>query len=187
MKQQKPRIQPVTKEECNAEQLKLLDSLGPAGNLNALKTLIRHPRYFQRFLPLGLYILQESTLPPRDRELLILRIAWLCRTEYEWSYHSVSGKQAGLTDQEILRITLGPNANGWTEFDAILLRAVDELHKNACISDSTWNALAKRYTEQQLMDLVFTVAQYNLVSMILNSFRVKLDPNVTGFPRPRKT
>lgn len=112
-----------------------------------------------------------------------MRIAWLCQTEYEWSHHSISGKQAGLSDQEILRITKGPDAKGWTSFDATLLQAVDELHKDTRINDSTWEALAKNYTEQQLMDLVFTVGQYTLVSMVLNSFGVELDPNVTGFPK----
>jgi 4-carboxymuconolactone decarboxylase len=70
---------------------------------------------------------------------------------------ALSGKRAGLTDQEILRITKGPNAEGWNSFDATLLQAVDELHKDAFISDSTWVALSKQYTEQQIMDLIFTV------------------------------
>jgi 4-carboxymuconolactone decarboxylase len=159
MKLNKPRIQPLKKSECTTEQLRLLETLGPASSLNAMKTLVRHPRLFQRFLPFGLYILQESTLPPRDRELLILRIAWLCRTEYEWPHHSNNGKQAGLKNRDILRITKGPNAKGWTAFETPLLEAVDELHKDACISDQLWAALAKKYSEHQLMDLVFTVGQ----------------------------
>jgi len=183
MKLLKPRIPPLQKNELATEQRELLDSLGQFGRLNVFKTLIRHPKLFQRFLPFGRYILQESTLPSRDRELLILRIAWLCQAEYEWSHHAISGKQAGLTDQEILRITKGPKAKGWSSFDATLLQAVDELHKNAFISNSTWVALAEQYTEQQLMDLVFTVGEYNLVSMALNSFGVQLDEDVTGFPR----
>jgi alkylhydroperoxidase family enzyme len=113
---------------------------------------------------------------------VILRIGWLCQAEYEWSQHVVIGKLAGLTDQEILRITKGPNAEGWSSFDSTLLRAVDELHKDAFISNSTWVALAEHYTEQQLIDLVFTVGEYNLVSMALNSFGVQLDEGFTGFP-----
>jgi 4-carboxymuconolactone decarboxylase len=183
MKSSKPRIQPLKKNECSTEQLRLLDKLGPASSLNAFKTIVRHPRLFRRFLPVLVYVLQESTLPPRDKELLILRIAWLCRAEYEWSHHSISGKQAGLSSQAILRITKGPNAKGWTPFDAALLQAVDELRKDACISDSTWIALAEKYSEQQLMDLVYTVGVYNLASMVLNSLGVELDLNVTGFPR----
>jgi 4-carboxymuconolactone decarboxylase len=182
MKLSKPRIKPLKKNECTTEQLRLLNTLGPARNMNAFKTLVRHPRLFQRFLPPVVYILQESTLPPRDRELLILRIAWLCQAEYEWSHHSTSGKQTGLNDQEILRITKGPNAKGWTPFDAALLKAADELHKDTCISGSTWTTLAEKYTEHQLMDLIFTVGQYNLGSMVLNSLGVELEQNAKGFP-----
>jgi len=183
MKLPKPRIQPLQKDELTTEQRELLDLLGQAAHLNVFKTLIRCPKLFQRILALAGYVHQESALPSRDRELLILRIAWLCQAEYEWSHHAISGKQAGLTDQEILRITKGPNAEGWNPFDASLLQAVDELHKNAFISNSTWVALAEQYTEQQLMDLIFAVGTYNLVSMALNSFGVQLDEGVTGFPK----
>jgi len=182
MKLLKPRIQPVQKNELTTEQQKLLDPLGQSGRLNVFSTLIRYPKLFQRFLVFGRYILEESALPPRDREPLILRTACLCQAEYEWSHHAISGKQAGLTNKEILRIMKGPNAKGWSSFDAALLRTVDELHKNTFISDSTWDALARRYTEQQLADLVFTVGMYSLVSMVLNSFGVQLDKSVTGFP-----
>ena len=180
MKLPRPRIQPVQKNELTTEQRELLDPLGQAGRLNVFMTLIRHPKLFQRFLPFAEHI-HTSTLPSRDREILILRTAWLCQAEYEWAHHAISGKQAGLTDQEILRIPKGPNAEGWSSFDATLLQAVDELHKDAFISDSTWVALAEQYTEQQLMDLVFTVGTYNLASMALNSFVVQLDEGVTGF------
>jgi 4-carboxymuconolactone decarboxylase len=121
------------------------------------------------------------TLPPRERELLILRIGWLCQAEYEWGQHVIFGKGAGLTDAEIARIKEGPDAAGWDPFDATLLRAVDELHADALISDATWTALSQRYNTQQLMDVVFAVGQYNLVSMALNTFGVQLDKGVKGF------
>ena len=183
MKLLEPRMRPVQENELTTEQRGLLDPLGQAARFNAFKTIIRCPKLFKGFMPLAGYIHQESALPSRDMELLILRIAWLCQAEYEWSHHTISGKQAGLTDQEILRITKGPNTEGWNSFDATLLRAVDELHKDAFISNSTWVALAEHYTEQQLMDLVFTVGEYNLVSMALNSFGVQLDEGFTGFPK----
>ena len=117
----------------------------------------------------------------RERELLILRIGWLCQAEYEWGQHVVFGKGAGLTDEEIARIKEGPDAKGWAPFDAALLRAADELHADAFISDATWAALSARYSTEQLMDVVFAVGQYNLVSMALNTFGVQLDKGVKGF------
>ena len=84
-------------------------------------------------------------------------------------------------DEEIARIKAGPDAAGWDLFDASLLRAADELHADAFISDPTWAALSEKYNTQQLMDVVFTVGQYNMVSMALNSFGVQLDDGVKGF------
>ena len=86
-----------------------------------------------------------------------------------------------LTEADIRRVQEGPDAAGWERFDAALLRATDELHRDAMISDATWKQLAERYDTQQLMDLVFTVGQYNLVSMALNSFGVQRDDGVPGF------
>ncbi len=95
--------------------------------------------------------------------------------------HVLYGRNAGLTDEEIARIKAGPDAEGWDAFDASLLRAADELHADAFISDATWAALSERYNTQQLMDVVFTVGQYNLVSMALNTFGGQLDKGVKGF------
>ena len=112
-----------------------------------------------------------------------MRIGWLCEAEYEWGQHVVIGKVAGLTDVDVRRIAEGPGADGLAEHDRLLLTAVDELHDDACLSDDTWASLSKTYSTKQMMDLVFTVGQYNLVSMALNSFGVQLDPGLAGFPK----
>ena len=118
----------------------------------------------------------SSSLPARDRELLILRIGWLCYSKYEWSWHARGAKDGGLlSDDEINRIMEGPDAERWDPFDAILLRAVDELYTDTFITDETWNALTERYNTHQIMDLVFTVGNYNMLAMALNSFGVQLE------------
>jgi len=180
-----PRIKPLAESECNAEQQRILNlRKRPDGSIiNIYKTFVNHPKMADRWLTFGGYILRESTLPPRDREILILRIGWLCWSEYEFGRHTLNGKSAGLTDEEIRRITDGPKAAGWDPFDATLLRAVDELYYDAFITDATWNALAKRYNQQQLMDVVATVGAYNVVCMFLNSFGVQLDEGAPGFPK----
>jgi 4-carboxymuconolactone decarboxylase len=179
-----PRIKPLAESEWNAEQQKLLNQFKAPGRrmINLYPTMANNPKLMDRWLTFAGYILRESTLPPREREILILRIGWLCQSEYEFGQHTLVGKSAGLTDDEIKRITEGPKAAGWDPFDATLIQAVDELHADAFITDATWNALAKRYNQQQLMDVVATVGQYNLVSMFLNSFGVQLDKGVPGFP-----
>jgi alkylhydroperoxidase family enzyme len=145
-------------------------------------TFARNPALFKHFIVFGSYILTGSTLPARDREILILRIGWLCRSAYEWGQHARIGRRCGLTDEEIRRITRGDQAEGWTELESALIRAVDELHGDAFISDQTWNRLSGYYDTKQLIDLVFTVGQYQMVSMALNTFGVQLDERLSGFP-----
>ena len=92
------------------------------------------------------------------------------------------GFTCDITDDEIRRITQGPDAPGWSPLESALLRAADELHADAFVSDATWSALKAHYTTEQLIDLVFTVGQYNLVSMALNTLGVQLDDGIAGFP-----
>lgn len=180
-----PRIGPLEEAAWDDEVREVLGrSHGAAegGVLNIFATLARHPKLLKRWLVFGSHVLLKSTLSPRERELAILRIGWLCRAEYEWAQHVPIARAAGLTDDEIRRVAAGPEATGWDPFDAALLRAVDELRADARIGDTTWAELAKRYDTRQLMDLVFTVGQYNLVSMALNSFGVPLESGAEGFP-----
>ena len=157
--------------------------LETADGANITRTLAHHPDLAEAWLTFARYVLGNSTLPPRERELLILRIGYLRGSEYEWGQHTRIGREAGLTDDEILRVVEGPEAPEWSPFDRTLLRAVDELHRDSEIGDATWDHLATRYDTRQLMDVVFTVGQYNLVSIALRTFRVPLDEGVEGFPR----
>lgn len=157
---------------------------GPASNI--FTTLVRHPGLFRRWLPFGGKLL-AGRLSARDRELLILRTGWLCQAEYEWGQHVPLGREAGLTDDELARITAGPDDPAWSEADATLLRAADELHDDACIGDATWAALAERYDERQLIEIPMLVGHYHLVAFTLNSLGVQLEPGVGGFPEPTGT
>jgi len=136
----------------------------------------------KNWFPFFSYILNKSRLPKREMEIAILRIGWLCQSEYEWAQHTISAKNIGLTEEEIKKITKGPDAEGWSAFERTLIRAVDELHTNAFINDDTWKALSEKYDNKKLMDLIFTVGQYNLVSMFLNSIGVQLEEGNKGFP-----
>jgi 4-carboxymuconolactone decarboxylase len=151
---------------------------GPASNI--FTTLVRHPGLFRRWLPFGGKLL-AGRLPARDRELLILRTAWLCDAEYEWGQHVALGRQAGLSEGEIERVKDGPGDPAWSGDEAVLLRAADELHGDACISDETWASLAARYDQPQLIEIPMLVGHYHLVAFALNSLGVQLEPGVAGF------
>jgi len=180
----KPRIPPVQQGQWTPEQNAILEPLERQGRLyNVFSTMANHPKLARDWLVFADYVLRRCTLPRRDREILILRIGWLCGAEYEWAQHTRIGKAVGLTDDDLAHIRQGPDAAGLSKHDRLLLKATDELHTDSFISDETWNALAETYDTKQMMDLVFAVGQYNLVSMALNSFGVQLDPGLEGFPK----
>ena len=129
-----------------------------------------------------IHFVRNYTIPLRDKELLILRTAWLSRGDYVWGRHNVMGQNAGLTDEEIQRITRGPDAPGWSDFDATLLRAADGLHLSRFVSEATWDALAERYTQEQLVEVVLIVGNYTQLTMFQNTLGVQLPPDIEGLP-----
>lgn len=185
MRLKEPRVKPLPETEWTEEQKTILEYYRrKSGKIyNIFLTQARHPELMKKWRTFSDYILNQSTLPERDREMLILRIGWLCRSEYEFGQHSRIGEKTGLTPEEIVTITKGPDSPGWDPFEAALLRAADELHSEAFISDATWKALSERYSEKQKLDLVMTVGQYNMVSMFLNTCGVQLDSKLAGFPK----
>lgn len=177
-----PRIAPLQESEWDEEITALLAPMAKSGRvLNIFRTLAQHSNLARRWMVFANHILGKSTLTPRDRELLILRIGFLCKAEYEWGQHVEIARRIGMSDEEILLAKSGPETEGIADLDRLLLLATDELRADAHVSDQTWAGLSQYYSTQQLMDLVFTVGQYNLVSMALNSFGVQLDQGVGGW------
>jgi len=144
--------------------------------INLMGTQLRHPALAKATLPLNAHVAKGITVSTRVRELLILRVAWLQRSEYEYVQHIRQGRLAGLTDAEIERVQYGADAPGWHPLDADIVRAVDEMQKLARIQDATWARLAAHFDERQLMDLVYIVGCYGVMSMFCNTFGVELEP-----------
>ena len=187
MRLTKPRIAPLSDAEMGPEHKEALKDFGP-NILNIFRTMVREPKALTRFNAWGGYVLsRRNDLPPREREIVILRTGFLCKSGYEFTQHTRIGLNSGLTADEIARIKVGATAPGWTAAEALLLKASDELHNDQFITEATWTALRNNFTEKQCMDVVFTAAQYTQVSMFLNTFGVQLDegqtldPDLKGF------
>jgi len=179
----KVRVPPLEESAWTDETREVLSVRSARGRvLNIFATLARHPKLLKRWLVFASHVLGKSTLAPRARELLILRTGYRCKSEYEWGQHAIIARQVGLSDEDLRRIVLGPQAPGWDPFEASLLRAADELHEEQTLGDETWDALSKQYSVEQMIDVVFTVGQYTLVSMALNTLGVPRDEGVDGFP-----
>jgi alkylhydroperoxidase family enzyme len=173
-----PRLQPTTPDDWDDETRALMDAVGP---LNIFATLAHHPKLLKRWMVFGSHVLAKSTLPPRDRELLILRTGWRCGCDYEFGQHTVIAATVGVSSDEVARITR-PSTDGWSGTDRDLLVAADELIADHRLGNGTWERLAARWSDQQVLDLIFTVGQYSLVCMALNSLGVQREPGVPGFP-----
>jgi len=184
MRLSKPRVEPLEIADWNDQQQEVLKKHTAEGEpINIFKTMIRHPKLLKRWMVFANHILAKSSLPERERELIILRIGWLCRSGYEWSQHVEIGLKAGLTRAEIEQIKEGSANAQWSEVDKALLQATDELFNDAFIADETWAELNKSFSEEQLLDIIFTVGNYNLVSMALNTLGVQLEPETKDYFR----
>jgi len=149
--------------------------------LNIFGTLAHHPLLLRRYLALGSVFLTFNLLPPREREIVILRMAWRAGSVYEFGQHTRIGLAAGLSEQEIARAARAA-LDGWAEPDAMLLRMVDELHSADIVSDPTWAALASRWSEPELLELLALAGFYRMTAGLLNSAGVEAEPGVPGWP-----
>ena len=182
MRLDQPRVKPLEASDWSAEVQELMAPVPEDRRaLNIMKTLAQHPELMRRWMVFANHILGKSTLPVRERELLILRIGYLCQSGYEWGQHVRIARQAGMTDAEIRACQTGSGTPGLSDLDRLLFQATEELHVDAHVSDATWAGLGQHLNTQQLMDVVFTVGQYNLVSMALNTFGVQPDADLPGW------
>ncbi|MFT3855757.1 MAG: carboxymuconolactone decarboxylase family protein [Ilumatobacteraceae bacterium] len=175
-----PRLAPVTDPAPEIADLLAKGGMnGPNGKpLNIFGTLAHHPGLMRRWMVFATHVLSKSTLTPRDRELVILRIGARCHSQYEFSQHAIIARRSDITADEIEATKQPIDAHPWSTKDAALLRAADELHDDARISDATWATLTAELSTEQMMDVIFAVGQYNLVSMFLNTAGVQLDEGV---------
>jgi len=175
-----PRIAPIADTHLTPEQTAALAPVrqGARAPLNIFRTFAHAPEALTAFLAWGGYVLsKKNTLSARERELVILRTGFLCRSGYEWTQHVAIGLRAELSPAEIDNIKT--SAWSWDPADAALIAACDDLHARQHVSDATWAALRAHFSERQCMDVVFTAGQYTQVCMMLNSFGVQLDEGQT--------
>jgi alkylhydroperoxidase family enzyme len=150
--------------------------------LNILLTLAHNDQLIGPFLQWAGALAVHGALDRRDAELLALRAAWNCRSDFEWGHHVEYAEHFGLRRDEIDRVPLGADAPGWLPHQVALLQAADELHADAMISDSTYAEVSSMFDPAQMIELVMTVGQYTMLSMVANTFEVEVEPGLERLP-----
>jgi alkylhydroperoxidase family enzyme len=190
------RIEPLPPGEWPPEMKAALAALRPPNprhpfppqdpgrpkGLNLLGTFARHPELARAYNTFNGHILFATTITPRQRELLVLRVAALRHADYEWAQHAVLAGDAGISPDEVTAIQNDPEAHEWDPLDRALLRAVDDLVREARLSDPVWTELVRHLDDRQLMDVVFTVGAYEILAMVMRSFDVELDDDLRRGP-----
>ena len=148
---------------------------------NVNKTLMHNMPLFTSWLAFARHIMAGSSLEPRLREVIIMRVGWNTNCEYEWGQHVLMSEPAGLSSEDHERIKEGALAEGWSEIESVLITATDELLAETMISDATWALLSRQLNKKQITDFIFTVGQYNMMAMVLNGLGVQREPSVPGF------
>jgi 4-carboxymuconolactone decarboxylase len=176
-------ISPLPVAERSPSQRSLLESVQGDSAPNLFSTIVRNPELYEAWLPFCMKLLRQSAFQRRERELIILRTAWRCGAHYEWRHHIPIGKRAGLSDDAILQIC-GAAPSTWSEGDAALVAAVDELYGSQRISAETIEDLKGSLSSEQMIELPMLVGHYVLLAGVLNSFSIVLDDGVEDFGYP---
>jgi 4-carboxymuconolactone decarboxylase len=144
-------------------------------------TLCRYPDLWGKIMALSLQMQSDTgMLPPRDRQLAILRTGWLLQAPYEWGEHVRQSKRVGLTSEEIARVTVGSSAPEWDDHESAIMKAAEELREDVMVRDATWSQLSVRLNDGQLFELVALIGQFTNIAYIQNSLRLRLEPGNAG-------
>ena len=186
---QPPRLPGLPPEDRTERQQELLDELSmvvvdgvrkPREDRLALEILIRHAELYKAHMEVARKYLSDCEMDIRDRELAILRIAWLSQAPFEWGSHVKIAKRNGITAEQIEWLIEGSSAPGWSRQYRAIVRAVEELHFDSMITDDTWADLQNFYNDKKLIELVILAGQYKTVAYYQNSLRLPLPEGNIG-------
>lgn len=178
-----PRISPIADPEPEVEELLRKTVVRNGRPLNIFATLAHHPLLLKRYNALGGAFLRFGEVPARDRELIILRVAWRSNSRYEFAQHAVMGRNAGILEDELERVT-EESLDAWSNDDRKLLSMVDEACRQGWMGESTWATLATAWSQKQLLELLALVGFYRMTALVLNSVAVEIEPELLSVSTP---
>lgn len=178
----RPRSARVAPDPTVAEEVRVLMRDQPHNAVNVRATMAHHPGFAKALGGLADQVLNQASVPRRQRELVILRMGWNCQARYEFGQHTLYGKANGVSDAEVLAVTRSLESHPWADDDRVLLQMTDDLYADDCVTDTTWAELTARWSTPEVIEFVCAALTYRMVSGFLNTFGVELDDGVPGWP-----
>jgi alkylhydroperoxidase family enzyme len=178
-----PRMAPVQPEEFNEETQAFLGRwtggfFKEADRNPVLQTFAHHPKLAELFSQFNIHILTTNTMPVKQRQIAIMRTAWITKATYMWSSHLNTSVACGLSDDMFRPIQMGPDDPYFTDFERTVMLATDELVNDRTISDENWKKLMAEWTNQQMLDFMFTVGCYLTSAMVMRATGVQRMPDL---------
>ncbi|MEM7728233.1 MAG: carboxymuconolactone decarboxylase family protein [Pseudomonadota bacterium] len=173
-----PRIPAIPIADAPDEVADILE----AWPFNLHRTLAHSPAMMRAWMVFAEKVLSENSLSDRDREIVILRVAWNARSDYEWGMHAFVSRRIGMSEADIAAATRDPDAGHWTAKEAALAKTVDEIMSGWRVSDPTWAVLADHYDHKTLVDLLMLIGEFLLVALVTNATRMDLEPKLDTLP-----
>jgi len=176
-----PRVPPVKKILDLLVARQGADSRGP----NNVRATIGTNRTIGKALSDLSAVLMKGSLEARLREIVILRIGWDSQSVYEFGQHTLFGRQAGLSEDEIYLLSRPISEGRWSAKEQSLIQMTDDIHADDCVSDETWRELKAYFSDEEIIEAMAVAMNWRMVSTLLNSCGVALDEGVPGWPDRR--
>lgn len=178
------RVAPLTPDEWTPEVREFFEATigaDKAATFNMPLTFARHPQLSRAVFEFSRHIQESAEIPARLREIIIMRVAWLNRTDYVWGQHNQMMRRLEMGDEHVQGIKAGPDAPVWSADERLVLRVVDELVKTRKVADGAWKALADRFSTKQILDILAVVGQYSMLALLFNAIGLRLEPRFKEF------
>jgi alkylhydroperoxidase family enzyme len=178
-----PRMPPVRPEDFTEETRAFFGRwtggiFSNADKNPVLLTFAHHPKLAEVFSQFNIHLLSTSTLPVKQRQIAIMRTAWICKANYMWSSHLNTSVVCGLSPDMFRPIQVGADDPYFTEFERTVIRATEEIVRDRKISDTNWQALMAEWNNQQMLDFLFTVGAYVAIAGVMRSTGAQRTPDL---------
>ena len=182
------RIAPLMPAEWTPEVREFLEAtIGAekAATLNMPRTFARHPLLSRAILDFGRNVQESAEIPARLREIVIMRVVWLYRSDFLWGQHNRVMRRLGMGEEHIQAIKAGSDDPLWSADERSVLRAVEELTRTRELADGAWKALSDRFSSRQILDILTILGQYSMLGLVFNAIGLQLEPQFKEFALER--